>query len=159
MLASKSSTSSSSEMAELRIIRNLLRCWTASDSEQGFVLQKLRTGDSKLLLDNSGKMMFLKVIGLVMVLRVCDGDFMVVVRVDKGFSEWLLDTLLGLEKVRSERNVPYLWVMPVQAQTRTIRYGNVRLVHHINKSKSCMEAIWFIKSFTVFVFPKYKYDK
>jgi hypothetical protein len=76
-------------MAESRIIRNLMRRWTASDSEV-FVIVIGETGDSTaLLLDNACRMLLLKVIGLVLVLCVCDGDFMVVV-VDNGCSEWLL---------------------------------------------------------------------
>jgi hypothetical protein len=65
-------------MAELIIIRTLLRCWTVSDSEEGFNLVLGRTGDATLLLNKSGRMLLLKVIGFVMVLRVCgeDGDFM-----------------------------------------------------------------------------------
>jgi hypothetical protein len=53
------------------------------------------TGDSTLLLNNW--MLFLKLRELVVVLRVCDGDFMVVVMVvmidTVALSEWLLDTL------------------------------------------------------------------
>jgi hypothetical protein len=61
-----------------------------------------RTGDSTLLLNDSGRMLFLKVRGLVaVVFCVCDGDFMVlvmmmVVLIDTvGLSEWLLGTLLA----------------------------------------------------------------
>jgi hypothetical protein len=63
-------------MAELIIIRTLLRCWTVSDSEEGFNLVLGR--NATLLLNKSGGMLLLKVIRFVMVLRVCgeDGDFM-----------------------------------------------------------------------------------
>jgi hypothetical protein len=80
VLGSKSSTPSSSAVAESRIVRNRLRRWTALDSEEVFVVVVGRTGDSTLLLENAG---------LVVVLLVCDGDFMVVVvMVDKGVVAW-----------------------------------------------------------------------
>jgi hypothetical protein len=67
-------------MAESRTIRNLLRRWIDLDSEEVFVAVIGRTGDSTLLLDN---------VGLVVVLPVGDGDFMVVVMVvDKGVVDW-----------------------------------------------------------------------
>jgi hypothetical protein len=80
VLGLKSSTPSSSAVAESRIVRNRLRRWTALDSEEVFVVVVGRTGDSTLLLENAG---------LVVVLLVCDGDFMVVVvMVDKGVVAW-----------------------------------------------------------------------
>jgi hypothetical protein len=80
-------------MAESRIIRNLfLRRWTSPpESEEVFVAVIGKTGDSTSLLNNSGRMLLHKVIGLVLVvLPVCDGDFMVkvVVMVDKGVVAW-----------------------------------------------------------------------
>jgi hypothetical protein len=66
-----------SAMAELRIIRNVLRCWTASDSSgEEFVIIRGRTGVTALL-DNSCSILLLKVVGRILVLCVCDGNFMV----------------------------------------------------------------------------------
>jgi hypothetical protein len=77
-------------------MRNLLRRWTAPpDSEEAFVVVIEKTGDSTSLLNNSAgrRMLLHKVIGLVLVvLAVCDGDFMVelvvVVVVDKEVVTW-----------------------------------------------------------------------
>jgi hypothetical protein len=81
----KSSSSSISAIEKSRIISNFLRCWTASESGEVFVIVLRRTGDSALL-NNACSMLLLKVVGrvlvLVLVLCVCGGDFMVVV--DKG---------------------------------------------------------------------------
>jgi hypothetical protein len=66
-------------MAESRIVRNLLRRWTALDWEEVFVVAIGRTGDSTLLLDN---------VGLVVVLPGCDGDFMVLVVVVNKVVAW-----------------------------------------------------------------------
>jgi hypothetical protein len=66
---------------------NVLRRSTASDSGEVFVMLigMEKAGDPKLLLlDNACRMLRLKVVGRVLLLCVCDGDFMVVV--DKGFS-------------------------------------------------------------------------
>jgi hypothetical protein len=78
-------------MADSRIIRNLWRRWNSPpDSEEVFVVVIRKTGDSTSLRNNSGRMLLHNFIGLVLVLRVCDGDFMVkvVVVIDKGVVAW-----------------------------------------------------------------------
>jgi hypothetical protein len=88
------SSLSISAMAESRILRNLLRLWTDSDSGEIFVIVMGRTGEfsSSSPPDNACRMLFVKFVGwvlvlvLVLVLCVCGEDFMVVVH--KGFSEW-----------------------------------------------------------------------
>jgi hypothetical protein len=63
-------------MAEVRIIRNLLRFWTASDSgDVVFVIVIGETGESTLLLDNACRMLLVKVVGLLLGLCVSGGDF------------------------------------------------------------------------------------
>jgi hypothetical protein len=47
-------------MAELIIIRTLLRCWTVSDSEEGFNLVLGRDRNATLLLNKSGWMLLLQ---------------------------------------------------------------------------------------------------
>jgi hypothetical protein len=85
------SSKSRSEMADSRIIRNLRRRWSASDSGEVFVIVLGRTGDSALL-DSDCSRLLLKVIGwMLLVFCVCDGDFMVV---DKSF----LWRICGLRK-------------------------------------------------------------
>jgi hypothetical protein len=100
-MVSKSSPSITA-MAESRIIRNLMRRWTASGSDV-FVIMIEKTGDSTLLLDNAcNRTLLLKVVGWELVLCVCDGDFMVVGWSIKFFSaEWSLRTEVGFEKVTS----------------------------------------------------------
>jgi hypothetical protein len=65
-------------MAEARILRNRRFCPTASSSGEVFVIVLGRTGESPLLASPSNKLL-LKVVGWMLVLCVCDGDFMVVV--------------------------------------------------------------------------------
>jgi hypothetical protein len=85
-MGSKSSPSSSA-MAEVRIKRNLLRLRTDSDSEEVFVMGKIGESSPSLLLDNASRLLLIKVVGLVLVLCVCDEDFMVVV-VERFFRCW-----------------------------------------------------------------------
>jgi hypothetical protein len=75
-------------MAEARILRNR-RFWTASSSGEVFVIVLGRTGESTLLASPSNRLL-LKVVEWMLVLCVCDGDFMVVVGI--GCSEWSLRT-------------------------------------------------------------------
>jgi hypothetical protein len=81
-------------MAQAIIMRNILRRWTASDSGEVFAIVIGKAGDSKLLLlDNAcSRRLRLKAVGGMLLLCVCDGDFMVVV--DKGFTEWSLRTVV-----------------------------------------------------------------
>jgi hypothetical protein len=75
----KSSSSSIRAIDKSRIISKLLRCWTAWDSGEVFVIVLGRNGDSALLLNNACSMLLLKVVGWVLVFCACGGDFMVVV--------------------------------------------------------------------------------
>jgi glycosyltransferase A (GT-A) superfamily protein (DUF2064 family) len=78
-------------MAESRIIHNLLRRWTASVSEEVFVVVIGKTaGEStSLLLHNSGRVLLHKVIVLGLVVRpVWDGGFMVKVAVGGDGGDW-----------------------------------------------------------------------
>jgi hypothetical protein len=79
-----------SAMAESRIIRNVLRFWTASDSSgEEFVIIRGKTGATALL-DKSCSILLLKVVGRKLVLCVCDGDFMVAMKaLQRGrFAQW-----------------------------------------------------------------------
>jgi hypothetical protein len=77
-------------MAELRILCNLLRCWTALDSEEVVVVMIGKAGESSSssLLNNACRMLLVTFIAWVLVLCVSGGDFMVVV--GEGFSYWSL---------------------------------------------------------------------
>jgi hypothetical protein len=61
-IAGVSWMTSISAMAESRIERTLLRCWTTSDSKEVFVIVIGKTRDATLLLDTGGRMLLLKVL-------------------------------------------------------------------------------------------------